>query len=357
MARGQADSPSETDRYEDAPHPREALALVGHEEAEQALLDAYRDGRLPQAIILGGQAGIGKATLAWRLARFVLAYPDPSSTAVLTNLDVPADHPVTHRLNALSHGDVFLLRREWNEKTKRAFTEIRADDVRQAIHLFQQAAGAGGYRVCIVDSAEDLNRSGANALLKLIEEPPPRSLFLIIAHRPGRVIATLRSRCRLVLLKPLGEGEITAIVKSLGRPWSDIDAGALEAAAARAHGSVHAALRLLDERGLELDRDMTRLLADLPSIDWRAVHEFADQVAGREGTADYDMFLAAIVDWIDERLRREAGQGARRLAPLAEVWEKAAEAARETEVLNLDRRPFILSLFADLATAAKAFAA
>ncbi|MGA3303915.1 MAG: DNA polymerase III subunit delta' [Methylovirgula sp.] len=357
--RGQADSPTETDRYEDAPHPRETLSLVGHEEAEQALLEAHRDGRLPQAIILGGQAGIGKATLAWRLARFVLAYPNPTSPAVqkATSLDVPADHPVTHRLSALSHGDVFLLRREWNEKTKRPFTEIRADDVRQAIHLFQQAAGAGGYRVCIVDSAEDLNRSGANALLKLIEEPPPRSLFLIVAHRPGRVMATLRSRCRLMLLKPLGAAEIAAIVKSLGSPWSEHDLGEIQVAAARAHGSVPGALRLLGERGLELDRDITRLLADLPTIDWRAVHEFADQIAGREGTADYEMFLAAIVDWIDERLRSEAGRGARRLAPLAEVWEKAAEAARETEVLNLDRRPFILSLFAELATAAKAFAA
>ncbi|HEY1735995.1 MAG TPA: DNA polymerase III subunit delta', partial [Methylovirgula sp.] len=155
MARGPADVPSETDRYEDAPHPRETLTLIGHQEAEQALLEAYRAGRLPQAIIIGGQEGIGKATLAWRLARFVLAFPDPASAEVqkATNLDVPADHPVAHRLNALSHPDVFLLRREWNEKTKRFFTEIRAQDVRQAIHLFQQAAGAGGYRVALVDSA------------------------------------------------------------------------------------------------------------------------------------------------------------------------------------------------------------
>ena len=95
---------------------------------------------------------------------------------------------------ALSHPDIALLRREVNEKTKRFYTEIRADDVRKAIGLFQRAAGAGGYRICIVDSAEDLNRSSANALLKLIEEPPPRSLFLLIAHRPGLVLPTIRSR-------------------------------------------------------------------------------------------------------------------------------------------------------------------
>lgn len=359
MARGTIEAPPEADRFEDAPHPREAGRLIGHAEVEQALLDAYRADRLPHAIIIGGPSGIGKATLAWRLTRFLLAHPDPAAAAVRSaaSLYVPEDHPVAHKLAALSHGDVFLLRREWNEKAKRPFTEIRADDVRHAIHMFQQAAGAGGYRICIVDSAEDLNRAGANALLKLIEEPPPRSLFLIIAHRPGQVLSTLRSRCRRLLLKPLTNGEIAAVVATLGEPWSNADREAIAMAAARAGGSVPAALRLLGGRGLELDREIQRLLADLPFLDWRAVHELADQVTGRDSTADYEMMMVAIVDWIDAVISREAGRGAARLAPLAEVWEKAAEAARETEVLNLDKRPFILSLFADLATAAKAFAA
>jgi DNA polymerase III subunit delta' len=359
MVRGIIEAPPEADRFDDAPHPREAACLIGHAEAEQALLDAYRANRLPHAIIIGGPAGIGKATLAWRLTRFLLAYPDCSAAAVQAaeNLFISESDPVARKLVALSHGDVFLLRREWNEKAKRPFTEIRADDVRHAIHMFQQAAGAGGYRVCIVDSADDLNRAGANALLKLVEEPPPRSLFLIIAHRPGQVLATLRSRCRRLLLKPLASAEIAAVVANLGEPWSSADAATIEMAAARAGGSVPAALRLLGGRGLELDHAIWQLLADLPGLDWRAVHEFADQVTGRDNGADYDMMLLAIVDWIDTVLHREADLGAARLAPLAEVWEKAAEAARETEVLNLDKRPFILSLFADLAIAAKAFAA
>jgi DNA polymerase-3 subunit delta' len=258
-------------------------------------------------------------------------------------------------LAALTHGDVFLLRREWNEKSKRLFTEIRAEDVRRAIHIFQQASGAGGYRICVVDAAEDLNRTSANALLKLIEEPPPRSLFLIIAHRPGLVLPTLRSRCRRLLLKPLTEAEVVAVVATLGEPWSDADRAAIAQAAALAMGSVPAALRFLGAP--ERQARIGRLLADLPSVDWRAVHELADSVASRDNAADYEMMMVAIVDWIDAVLRREAGRGAARLAPLAEVWEKAAEAARETEVLNLDKRPLILSIFAELATAAKAFAA
>lgn len=359
MARANLEAPPESDRFEDAPHPRETLSLIGHQAEELALLDAYRANRLPHAILIGGPAGIGKATFAWRLTRFLLAHPDPTARSVQAaqNFDVPANHPVTQKLAALAHGDVFLLRREWNEKAKRPFTEIRADDVRQAIHLFQQASSAGGYRICIVDSAEDLNRAGANALLKLIEEPPPRSVFLIIAHQPGQVLPTIRSRCRRLLLKPLSNQEIAEVVGQLGAPWDEADKAAVAQAAQRAGGSVGGALRLLGGRSLDLDREIGRLLNDLPSLDWRAVHQLADQVTGRDNSDDYAMMMTAIVDWIDGVLRREAARGAGRLAPLAEVWEKAAEAARETEALNLDKRPLILSLFADLAVATRAFAA
>jgi DNA polymerase III subunit delta' len=359
MARPVSEAPPETDCFPGAPHPRETTDLIGHAEAEAALLGAYRAGKLPQAIIIGGSFGIGKATLAWRLTRFLLAHPDPSAPEVQAadTLFVPPTHSIAQRIGALSHGDVFLLRREWNEKTKRPFTEIRAEDVRLAVQMFQQSASAGGYRICIVDSAEDLNRFSANSLLKIIEEPPPRSLFLIVAHRPAQVLATIRSRCRKLLLEPLTQAETGKVVKSLGEPWSSTDGEAILHAAERAGGSVPSALRLLEGSGLERDRQIQNLLANLPTVDWRAVHELADHVTNRDGAADYDLMMVAIVDWIDAVLRREAVHGPARLAPLAEVWEKAAETARETEVMNLDKRSFVLSLFADLASAAKAFAA
>ncbi len=152
----------------------------------------------------------------------------------------------------MSHPDLFLLRREWSEKTKKHFTEIRVEDVRRrAIHMFHQAAGRGGYRVCIVDSAEDLNASGANALLKLIEEPPPRSVFMIVAHRPGRVLATIRSRCRKISLKELGVDAVADIVATLGPPWSGPARRQVGAAVASARGSLHGVLRLLNGRGLK----------------------------------------------------------------------------------------------------------
>jgi DNA polymerase-3 subunit delta' len=359
MARRAEEAQPESDRFEDAAHPRETFTLVGHAEAERGLLAAYRADRLPQAILIAGPHGIGKATLAWRLSRFLLAHPDPASAAVrnATDLAVDPDHPVSRNLAALSHGDLCLLRREWNEKSKCFFTEIRAEEVRNAVHLFHHAAGAGGYRICIVDCADDLNRYSANALLKLIEEPPPRSLFLIVANKPGLVLPTLRSRCRMVLLKPLAGEEIVAVVGHLGGSWTQAGPQACRAAAERAKGSVPAALRLLAGRGLEQEEQLLRLLRGLPEIDWRGVHALADRLAARESDADFQQMMTSVIDWIDETLSAKAGQGTARLAPLAHVWEKVGEAARETEVLNLDKRALILSLFAELAAAARALAA
>jgi DNA polymerase-3 subunit delta' len=204
----------------------------GRPEPERQFILSYLSGHLPQAFIVGGPPGVGKATLAWRLARYLLANPDPAAAMgeARADLFVAPDHPVSRQIAALTHPDLVLLRREWNEKDKRFFTEIRVEDVRRATHMFQQAAGRGGYRICILDCAEDLNPSSANALLKLVEEPPPRSLFLIVAHRPGKMLATLRSRCQKILLKPLAAAAIGQFVAALGPPWSAADEAKLESA-------------------------------------------------------------------------------------------------------------------------------
>jgi DNA polymerase-3 subunit delta' len=352
-------SDGESDKADGVPHPRHATRLVGHVAQEQALLDAYRNDRLPHAVILGGPNGVGKATLAWRLAKFLLAHPSASLPAVraATSLDVSSATKAVAQVASLSHPDVVLLRREVNEKTKRFFTEIRADDVRRAIGLFQRAAGAGGFRICIVDSAENLNRSSANALLKLIEEPPPASLFVLIAHRPGLVIPTIRSRARLIRFDPLAPGEIAEVVGTLGAPWSDMSQDAVAAAAAQAQGSVQDAIRLLAHRGPELRDSVGQLLDRLPAIDWREVHKLADAVTGRDGEDAFETALTAVFDWLAFTVRSGTQAPPRRLAPYAEVWEKIAHSARETDALNLDKRPLILSIFSDLAAAVRASSA
>ena len=346
----------EADRLPDTPHPRRASMLIGHADRERGLLDAYRHNRLPHAIILGGPEGVGKATLAWRLARFLVANPLASTLAVRDafDLSVPEGSRAAGQVASLAHPDIGLLRREVNEKTKRFYKEIRADDVRRVIGLFQRAAGAGGYRIAIVDSAEDLNRSSANALLKLIEEPPPLSLFLLIAHRPGLVLPTIRSRSRLIRLGALQAGEVAEVVGTLGPPWSELPPAEVASAAAASGGSVHGALRRLGRGGNDVETGVTTLLDRLPALEWRAVHRLADQVAGRDGDAAFETAMAAVFDWLQRQVRSGGQGGAPRLAPYAEVWEKIAASARETEALNLDRRPLILSIFSDLAGAVRA---
>jgi DNA polymerase III subunit delta' len=350
----------ESDRFEGTPHPREIYDFFGHAEAEGELLRSYLRGCLPHAFIISGLPGIGKATLAWRLARFILADPDSARATRMdrTDLFVPPSHAISRQVAALSHPDLALLRREWIPETKRHATRIQVDDVRRAIHMFQRAAGRGGFRICLLDCADDLNPSSANALLKLVEEPPPRSLFLIVAHQPGRLLATLRSRCRKIHLKPLGSEDISNVLAALGPPWSNTSEPKRKTAIARAQGSVHRTLRLLDEGGIALETAVVRVLDELPQIDWNRAHILADRIAARHNSADYESALTLIDEWLDAQVHLGA-QGyrkdcARRLARFADVWEKLGEAAREMETFNLDKRLFVLSLIADLAAAARA---
>jgi DNA polymerase-3 subunit delta' len=192
--------------------PRGTAVLYGHGEAEGALLDAYRGGRLPHAWLISGPAGIGKATLAYRMARFVLAHPDPRAPRVTgaQSLAIDADHPVARRIAAQAQGDLLVLERTINEKTGKLRQDIQVDDVRRTVGFFGSTAGEGGWRVAIVDSVDELNPAGANALLKVLEEPPRRALLLLVSHSAGRVLPTIRSRCRLLVLRPLAAGDVAA---------------------------------------------------------------------------------------------------------------------------------------------------
>lgn len=348
------EAPDESDRFSGAPHPRETSRLIGHAQAERVLLDAYRSGRLPHAWLIGGPEGIGKATLAWRFARFVLANPDYRAAAVqeAADLFVPPDHPVASRIGSLAHADVTVLRREWDTKGKKHFTVIRVDEVRAALRMFQQSASAGGYRIVILDSAEDLNSNAANALLKIMEEPPALSLFLVIAHEPARVLPTIRSRCARLMLEPLSSLEVTQAVEAIGEPFAGDDE-MLNAAVRRSEGSVRRALRYMNPGLLAFIQRLDAILKALPDLDLRQAHAIADAVSGREAAEQYETMIALILDWLDARVRR-GGASVARLAPYALVWDKLRAAARETDVFNLDKRPLVLSIFTDLAAAERA---
>lgn len=343
----------EADRLEGVAHPRDTIDLVGHEAAEAAFLAAYRSGRMPHAWILGGPQGIGKATFAYRAARYVLAHPDPAAPEVrdARSLAVAPDHPVARKIAAQSHGGLFVLRRQLNAERKGLTTQIPVDLVRKSLDFFATTAAVPGWRICLVDSAEDLNVSGANALLKTLEEPPARSLFLIVSHLPGRLLPTIRSRTRPLALRPLAVDDIVAAARAAG---SSASPDLVREAAMLAEGSVRRALALTDEDTLAVVRHVRQVLSHLPAIDWSEAHAMAEGLAGRANDADFEVVIETIFAWLSDQARQAAGEGAARLAPLAEVWDKVARALREAKGFNLDRRALILSLFTDLADALRA---
>ncbi|MBF9197992.1 DNA polymerase III subunit delta' [Microvirga terrestris] len=342
----------EPDGFEGALHPREQFAFFGHREGEDAFLEGLRCGRLHHAWLIGGTQGIGKATLAYRVARAVLD-PQKAGDRFMASLDVPAESHVARQVAALSHPNLAVLRRSPPTDKKAASTTIPVDAVRRALNMFGSTAANGGYRVCIVDSAEDLTISSANALLKVIEEPPPRSLFLIVSHAPQRVLPTIRSRCRRLLLRPLEGQEIRAAIRSLGSTWSDIPRDVVDQALRYGEGSVRRTLELLDAEKVAFINQVTKLLDGLPRTDTKQILALAEALARRDADDSYELTLETVQRWVSERLRDRAGLGASRLAPLVEVCEKIGRSAREIDVFNLDRRPFILTMFDDLADAVR----
>jgi DNA polymerase-3 subunit delta' len=346
-------SPRKTSEEIAVRHPRETAGLFGHREAETALLSAYRSGRIPHAWLIGGAQGIGKATLAFRMARFVLTHRHaqaPSVQRAQTLAVDPGDH-VARQVAAGAHGGLLVLERGLNDRGVLR-TVITVDETRETISFFGSTAAVEGWRVCIVDTVDELNPNAANALLKILEEPPTQSLFLLVSHAPARVLPTILSRCRKLQLRSLATDDvIRAAAEAAGMDTND---PALREAAEAAEGSVSRALTLLGGDTLKLQQRTTSLLATLPQVDPRELHALGDSLPLSDRVA-----LAAFVDgverWVSERVAADSDANANlpRLARLAEVWEKIARAACDTADYNLERKPFVFSVFSLLAEATR----
>jgi DNA polymerase III subunit delta' len=335
------------------PHPRETNVLFGHGDAEAALLNAYRSGRIAHAWLIGGAQGIGKATLAYRMARFVLRHGDPLSPAVqrATSLAIDPSDPVARQVAVGSHGGLLTLERTLNDRGVMR-TVITVDETRETISFFGSTATAEGWRVCVVDTVDELNPNAANALLKILEEPPQQSLFLLISHAPARVLPTIQSRCRKLRLRPLATDDVIgAAALASGRGTGDV---ALAEAAAASEGSVAQALTLLGGDALKLQQRTAAMLAKLPNVDPRELHALGDSLPLSDRAA-LSAFIDGIDRWLSERLRLDGRSNANlpRLARLAEVWEKVARAARDTQDYNLERKPLVFSVFSMLAEATR----
>jgi DNA polymerase-3 subunit delta' len=334
----------------EAPHPRESTALFGHVAAEAALLGAYRSGRMPHGILIAGPKGIGKATLAYRLARFVLSHPDPAATDVqdAVSLRVDPASPAARRIAAQAQPDLLVIERTINERGVLR-NQIAVEDVRRTVAFFGSTAGEGGWRIAIIDAIDDLNRSGANALLKVLEEPPARGLLVLIAHSTARVPPTLRSRCRIISLRPLAREDVAAALAAI--VGSQPDEEEVAAAAAAAAGSVNRALALLDEDALTLRQQALDLLGQLPGVNPADLHALGDALAGTN-PQPLAAFLDTVNTWLSQRLGGGHGD-LLQLNRLAEASEHINAAARDAETYNLERKPFVFNVFGLLADATR----
>ena len=356
--------------------PRFTNQLVGHEAAERTFLEAIEGDRLHHAWLISGPKGIGKATLSWKFAKFLLTQtrsadpglfgddlPKPSVT-----LDVEPDSPEVKRIESGGHGGLRLVERSENEKTGKLRNDIVVGDIRELINFFSQTSADGAWRIAIIDAADEMNVNAANALLKILEEPPEKSILFLIAHASGKLLPTIKSRCRILKLKTLPENSVQAV---LAARFPELGVEELTATARLADGAPGRAIELHIQGGVALYRQMGTLLAGLPQLNIPGVHQLAVQLGAAKADAQYQLFLQIFLAWVERLIRQRAANSAAldvmdgesaqitRISALAgvdrwlQLWEKMCQLTARADAVNLDRKQVIVSLFSSLSSAAR----
>ena len=358
---------------DDIPPPRGNPHFQGHDGAEKTLMEAFGSSRLPHAWLIAGPRGVGKATLAFRFARHVLARGGAEETgglfgdarAPVQDLHLDADDPLFRRVASAGHADLLTVERRIGDNGKRR-TEIVVDDVRAIGTFLRLTPAEGGWRVVVIDSADDMNRHAANALLKVLEEPSPKALLLVVSHNPGRLLATIRSRCRRLTLKPLGDGKLAELLNRYRPDLEEEDARDL---ARLGEGSIGRALALSNEGGLDLYRDLMGVIESLPVIDVAALHALGDRLA-RPGAEDAFLTATQILQWwlghlilvgaqadpaIDggEKEHMKGLLAGRGLDPWLEVWDKFTHLLARADGANLSPKQVVLNVFFAIENAAR----
>ncbi len=325
------------------PHPRYSATLIGQEAPQAAFLDVLARGRLHHAWLLTGPEGVGKASFAYQAARRLLgADPNPQTGGVAS----AGDDPVSRMVAARSHPDLLVLERASDDAPTRK--SIPVDEARALPACFAKAPALAPYRVAIIDAADDLNANAANAVLKTLEEPSGRGVLFLVSHAPGRLLATLKSRCRRLPFPPWPSDRLIEFIQHC-TGLDEFDAGRV---ARMAHGAPGRALLLVQQGALELDRQAGSILADLPAGDPSELLRLAEGFRGAEGGLRFDLLLNRFADRIQDASAGAADTPA--AVPWAEAWERLAALPQRVEGLNLDRADAFWSLMADLRAIAHA---
>ncbi|WP_158625989.1 AAA family ATPase [Arsenicitalea aurantiaca] len=319
------DERREPDQLDGVPLPEHQPHLFGHAGPLAAIREQITAGRLPGAILLHGPQGIGKATLAFRIARDILTATGDEDA-----------HRVDEQVIADAHPNLFVLRKQLKD-ARSFYTVIRVDEIRDLRERMRRTRGRAGHRIAIIDSIDDCNPSAANALLKTLEEPPADTVFLLVSHRPGTLLPTIRSRCHVVALRPLPDEDVRAVLSANGGASDSAQIGeAVKLASGRPRRGFEA-LMLGGEGVLPVLSGWLDNPLMTPAAHMAIADAIAADKAGAEAGFARELILAALAR--EAREAAIAGPAQRsRLASANELWDKAHALFAEADSLNLDAR-------------------
>lgn len=336
------------DRIDGISIPEECRRIYSHEDVLKRLTASFISGKMHHAWLLNGPRGVGKATVALSFAKFMFSNLDRTNAVQGFSMESISD-AVHGQVTGGGHPELLHLTRPWDSKTGKFKTQLSVEEVRRTQAFYGMTAAAGGWRITIVDAADDMNASASNALLKILEEPPKRSLFFVLNHSTGRLLPTIRSRCQSLNFTPLSSQQIVECTTYLNVQASDSDR---QKAADLSQGSVRRAVQLIQGNALKDYSTFEKLMQDRATgsaSQWGLVHKIADSLTRKGQEDSFKMFLDLVIGWIGMQVRVDPrAHGPSSLAGWADVWDKANRSIKVADAFNLDRKQVVLSLFRDL---------